>query len=71
MAELGVVGSLGEILENDPLTRQQARSEKKLTSWPDKYGHCWYSIVQITCLQPEPSRFDHRLVGHPSKATKL
>lgn len=34
MAEMGVVGSLGALLERDQDMRQNARQNKQLTEWP-------------------------------------
>ena len=34
MAEIGEVGSLGQLLENDVAIRDIARREKQLTQWP-------------------------------------
>ncbi|CAL1166270.1 unnamed protein product, partial [Cladocopium goreaui] len=36
MAEMGVVGSLGGLLEMDPDIRQNARQNKQLTEWPTR-----------------------------------
>ena len=34
MAEMGVVGSLGALLERDEDMRQNVRQNKQLTEWP-------------------------------------
>ena len=36
MPEMGVVGSLGGLLEMDPDIRQNARQNKQLTEWPTR-----------------------------------